>query len=281
MRWIAALVVALTAVATADAPPPQAPVHRKPASDQYPIEALTSFVEAIVADKAGDLTTAVDRYRRSLRASDQASTHYNLANVQHRMEYYPQAVASYRRYLELAPDAPDRKEVERVIDEIEHRPSIAVIDGDDGGAVVLVDGKLVGPSPALVYPAKGPHLAERIGPASYARRPFLTHDAHTEHVQMRHRQADGNVVLSASRDLRSAGKWEDQGHRFELPGRFALPPGRYRTYLVRPDRACQPLTFEVTKGDHITYVYVDEQPDAAAGRCTAITVRTQKIRLPR
>src|SRR5881394_2176811 len=114
------LVAAVAAAPSSSAAPGLAPpARRKPPPEGFPADAIEPFVNAILADRAGDLGTALRRYQDANRISEQAGTHYNIADVQRRMEHWKQAVESYRKYLELAPSAPDRAEVERLIAQIE------------------------------------------------------------------------------------------------------------------------------------------------------------------
>ena len=207
MKWIVALtLVGVTSAAAAPdvLPFKPSPAKRKPALEKYSVESLATFVKAVIADKAGDLGEAESKYRR-IDQDGHPSTLYNLADVTRRLEHYPQAVEFYKKYLAAAPDAPDRKEVERLIELIETRPPVAVIDGEDMDAVVLVDGKLIGPSPAILKPAKGPHIADRIGPKTFRHQTFSARTSSTEHVQMKYEEAEGNVVLSGSWELRLEG----------------------------------------------------------------------------
>ncbi|MBA3456471.1 MAG: hypothetical protein H0T42_25505, partial [Deltaproteobacteria bacterium] len=118
MKWMVACLLAGTTVAAAgpDALPfKPAPAKRKVASEKYSVESLASFVDAIIADKAGDLHTAEGKYRRIID-DGHPSTAYNLADIKRRLEHYPQAIEFYKKYLQLAPDARDRREVERLIE---------------------------------------------------------------------------------------------------------------------------------------------------------------------
>ncbi len=283
MKWIVALTLvgATTAAAAPDVLPfKPSPAKRKPALEKYSVEALTTFVEAVIADKAGDLGEAESKYRQ-IDQDGHPSTLYNLADVKRRVEHYPQAIEFYKKYLAAAPDAPDRKEVEHLIELIENRPAVAVIDGEDMDAVVLVDGKLIGPSPAILKPVKGPHIADRVGPRTYRHQIFSTHTSGTEHVQMKYEEAEGNVILSGSWELRLAGEWEDDGTKYLLPGRFTLPPGHYETYVKSSKHACNKIAFDVGKGDDLTYVYVDVTPGDSGKFCKDVITKVQKIRLPR
>lgn len=283
MKWLVALVLTGTTIAAAGPDVPTykpSPAKRKPATEKYSVESLAAFVDAVIADKAGDLHEAETKYRR-IQDDGHPSTLYNLADIKRRLEHWPQAVEFYKKYLELAPDAPDRRDVERQIEQIENRPPVAVIDGEDMDAVVFVDGKLIGPSPAIVKPIKGPHVADRIGPRTYRHQIFSTHTTGTEHVQMKYEEAEGNVILTGSWALRLAGSWEDDGTKYVLPGRFTLPPGRYETYVKSSKHACNKIAFDVGKGDDLTYVYVDVAPTDRGQFCKDLTVKQQKIRLAR
>jgi len=170
MKWIVACVLAGTTFAAAapDVPPYQWPAKRKPPIEKYSVEALTKFVDAVIADKAGSPYDAASHYR-SLLDDGHASTPLQSRGRLAPVEHYPQAVEFYKKYLAALPDAPDRKDVERIIELIEKRPSVAVIDGEDPDAVIFFDGKLLGSSPAIVMPSPGGIRWTRIG-----RRPMFT-----------------------------------------------------------------------------------------------------------
>lgn len=288
MRRIASLAAALLlagvaaepAVAAPGAGPAAAPPKRKPPTDAYPAEAIDPFVEAVLADKAGNLSQAQRRYQDANRASEQANTHYNIADVQRRMERWKQAIESYKKYLELAPDAPDRAEVERLIEQLVKRPGTAVIDGEEPDAIVFVDGKLMGPSPVVLQVGDGRHTADRITKTTHAQRTFEVKPATTEHIRLTaSREEPGNVILGGN--VGFGGTWRDRGHEYQLPGRMALPPGRHSTYLVSPDRACSPLVFDAPKPDELVFVYVHAQAQAdtrARSGCLPIQIIQTKVR---
>lgn len=265
--------------------PGGAAARRKPPPEGYPAEAIAPFVEAVMADKAGDLSLAQRRYQDANKISEQAGTHYNIADVQRRMERWKQAIASYRKYLELSPGAPDRAEVERTIAQIEARPGTAVIDGEEPDALVFVDGKLIGPSPAVLALPEGRHRADRVTPTGHVHRSFEIERASAEHVRMTgSREEPGNVILSGN--LRTSGSWRDGGAEYRLPGRMALPPGRHTTHVFSPGRTCTPLTFDAPRPGELVFVYVEApEPDRGGGGggrggCLPIKVHQTPVRFP-
>jgi hypothetical protein len=255
-----------------------APAKRKPPTDKYVPESIEPFVDAVLADKAGNLAVALRRYQDSNKISEQANTHYNIADVQRRMERWKQAIESYKKYLALAPNAPDRAEIERLVAQLEKRPGTAVIDGEDPGAVVFVDGKLIGPSPAVLQLADGRHAADRIIPAGHAHRTFEMKPATTEHIRLNpSREEPGNVVLSSN--ARYSGSWRDGEQEYRVPGRMALPPGRHSTYFISPNRACSPVVFDAPKPDELVFVFIDAG-EAERGGCVPIKITQTKVRFP-
>jgi hypothetical protein len=154
-----------------------------------------------------------------------------------------------------------------------------VIDGEDPDAIIFVDGKLRGPSPLVLPVSEGRHTADRITATGHAHRTFEVPRATTEHLRMTiSREEPGNVILNGN--LRFSGSWNDNGNRYQIPGRMALPPGRHSTYLVSPNRACRPLVFDAPRPDELVYVYVEvPEPDRASGGCLPIKVQQTKVRL--
>lgn len=296
VKAIATCLLALTSVAAADrdelgAPPPpgrprlvlpsSAPAKRKPASVRYAPEALSRFVDALMLDKAGDLREAARMYEKANEAGPQANTFYNLADVERRRERYKDALEAYAKYLELAPDAPDRKEVERAMQALKTTPFVAVIDGATPDAIVLVDGVLIGPSPVVIQLAAGRHHVDRISPTGYRGTSVTAKPGDHDHMVMNPIDDDepntGNVVLAGSPAIRSMGGWKDSatGIEYRIPERFALEPGHYETDLFGDRRACDKIVFDVPRTKGLFYVYVDAKPPAKPGGCIPLKIRTQ------
>lgn len=298
MKAIVACLLALTSAAAADrdqlgTPPPPgpprlalpsaAPPKRKPASLAYAPEALSRFVDALMLDKAGDLRDAAHMYEKANQAGPQANTFYNLADVERRRERYQDAIEAYTKYLELAPDAADRKEVDRAIQTLKATPFLAVIDGFAPDAIVLVDGVLIGPSPVVIQLASGAHHVDRISPTGYRGTNIVAKPGDNDHVVMNPIDDDepnpGNVVLAGSPAIRSIGGWKDKvtGVEYRIPERFTLEPGHYETDLFGDRRACEKVVFDVPKANGLLYVYLDAKAPAKPGGCLPLKVRTQLL----
>ena len=290
MRLVSVLALALTAApAAADRAafgplPKPGPAVRKPAAVTWTAEALSTFADAIMADKAGDLEKAESFYRRGGSDENQPAVLYNLADVQRRMERTRDAIESYKKYLEAAPDAPDRAEVEKLIARLAATPPIVTVDGEEPRAVVYIDGVLAGPSPQSVSLTEGKHVFDRISPTSYDHHAWTGKAGEVRHLQgYGNKETLGNVVLSAAPGVQLSGRWRDDADReWELPSRTTLAPGRYQTTLFRDNYACNPLVFDVPKGDGVTFVYIDAptRDPKERGACLPITVKVKKVVFP-
>jgi tetratricopeptide (TPR) repeat protein len=280
MRSSSILALLVAAGTAAAGPTPQLAAKRKPASDTFPADVISEFVDAIIADKAGDLDEALKHYNAANKIAPQASTYYNIGDVERRMEHYERAIEAYKKYIELAGSPSDRADVEKLIEQLEHAPVTVVIDGEQPDAVVFVDGKLVGPSPGVVKLAEGKHAAVRITRAGMAERHFTLRGRRPEHERLDPRKDEtGNVVFATSPELTRSSSWTDGEIRYRAPGQVQLPPGKYSTYLFDKRWACSPLAFEVAPGDHTTFVYI-EAGERSGGACTPIKVTQQKVRIP-
>lgn len=268
------------------APPPKpGPPVRKPASTTWTPESLSQYADAMMADKAGDLEAAERAYDRAADDAKQPALYYNLADVQRRMERYKDAIKTYGKYLEAAPDAPDRADVEKLIEKLKATPPVVTIDGDDPRAVVFVDGVLVGPSPQTLQMTEGMHSFDRIGPESFRHETDKLSALEHEHVQTSTynpgKDDTGNVVLSAAAAIRRSGGWRDQTREWRAPARMTLEPGHYETQMFDDNYLCSPVAFDVPKGDGVTYVFIDAAPRDPKDRgCIPITVRVKKVSFP-
>lgn len=276
MRTLALLVlVGIPGLASADPKLATKPV-RKPAPPEMSQDRLSYFVDAVIADKAGDYEKAVSRYRSAADGKEHAAIVYNIADLERRSEDYEEAIRQYKKYLELAPQAPDRAAVQKLIAELEKTPASVVVDGEDHDGVVFVDGKKVGTSPYVASLAEGWHTIDRIGPGSYLHESVNGRPMSRRHITS-YSEAKGNVVISTSSTY--GGSWKDKEHSYKLNQRFELPPGRYETYFVNPTLACSPLTFTVPNTG-VVYVFVDAPRERPRDACMAIKITQQTVVFP-
>ena len=75
-----------------------------------------------LAKSPDDFKAAINEFKQAtVLAPDWADAHFNLGKVQEAVEMYTDAIASLRRYLQLAPNATDASEVASLINKIEYK----------------------------------------------------------------------------------------------------------------------------------------------------------------
>lgn len=269
MRWLALLLSSGVAVAA-----PSKPV-RKPAPPELSADRLSTFVDAVIADKLGDYEKAIQRYRSAAEGKPLAAIIYNIADVERRSEDLEDAIRDYKKYLELAPQAADRAAVLQLIQQLENTPTSIVVDGEDLDGVVFIDGKRAGSSPLVTTLTNGWHIVDRIGPASYRHDYVDAKPLQRKHLTSYADNAKGNVVLSTSTTY--GGSWKDKNITYKMNERFELPPGKYETPFFEAGRACSSLSFTVPASG-LVYVFIDAPRDfGKRGACMPIKVTTQNL----
>lgn len=242
------------------------------------LQAIEDFVEAVIYDRAGQLEKAARSYEDANRSSPHANTYFNLADVYRRMERLDRAVENYKKYLELAPRAPDRAAVAKLVETLEQSPGRVVLDGHDLDGVIFLDGKLLGPSPQRVTIAdKELHRVDRITPTGHEDRTFTVTPMRDAHITLTpHKETPGNVVFAASPGL-GGGRIEIANEvKIDVPGRMTVKPGRYRFSFPA---SCKPVEIVVPGGKEVTFVYFAGKRQPAA-TCVDVTVTQTRVRFP-
>jgi tetratricopeptide (TPR) repeat protein len=242
-------------------------------SDKFLKAASEAFARARVADEAGNLEEALKHYEKAHAISPHANTMYNIADLQRRLGRTGPAVWSYRKYLELAPQADDRPAVEALIRTLETAPgTLEVIVEDEATYRVFVDGKPL--TRATIELPRGDHVVDVITPisATSTRCEVDAGAKRTCKISLPAR-VDGNTFLSGPHWLyRSANSIN--GFRYEIKERFQMKPGKQSFKLsAYGDQQCAPLEFTVAAGDVVTYVWIDAPERRTFGKdeCAKVT----------
>jgi len=235
-----------------------------------------AFAAAQKADAKGDLDEAVKQYRRAHAIAPHPDTMFNLADVQRRAKDFDDAITSYEAYLALAPDAKDRKAIEKLLAELRALPGTLEIESDEPDGKVFVDGKYVGKAPLTVEVVGGTHQIDVITPITYGHMACPVSVGGTRDCRVGAKpRDDGNVVISGSWIL-GGRSWPVGDQRFEIRGRFAARPGRYELKL--DDNQCGPVVLDVKAGDDLTYAYITFA-EAKAGGCRTFELAQRTIKL--
>lgn len=87
---------------------------------------LRGMAAVEMAKSAAEITMAADEFRCATEIAPQlANAWYNLARAQSQLGKYQDAIASYQRYLEVAPDAEDAQKVRDELVKLEFRQEVA------------------------------------------------------------------------------------------------------------------------------------------------------------
>jgi tetratricopeptide (TPR) repeat protein len=246
-------------VASAAAAPP----GRKHATATYPADALKSFAFAFAKELEGDYEEAISAYESSRGASPQPSTACNLGRLYLELGDPAKARARFDEYLTLLPTAPDAPAVKKLIAELATVTTVTIGSGATGelvDAIVLLDGEVVGSSPAVTHPTPGRHLFQRLTATGYGSEWFdvKAGDASFENVYTRGPGKGGHVVLSTPA-TEHPWSWTEGGHPMRVHELFALPVGHYTTSMPisAAPKLCTPIEFDVKATTEITYVHVE------------------------
>ncbi len=156
------LALLLTVAAETTAKADERPVvpERAAASDVARARDLDAF--GAKAFREGRLRDAILFFSEAYRLGAPSIELWNLARCHERLDEVDAEATLLERFLE-APDTSlaDRSEAERVLGEIDRRPSSLVVDPGARGGVVVLDGREVGTrttSPVVVSVLPGPHV---------------------------------------------------------------------------------------------------------------------------
>jgi tetratricopeptide (TPR) repeat protein len=232
--------LALLVASTAAASPKSAP-------DKYSQAAHDAFDAARAADAAGKLAEALKLYEKANAIAPNAATVYNIADVQRRKGNLEAAIKSYRKYLEMDPDAKDRADVEKLIDSLDATPGTLKISIGDEKGDVFVDGR---ESTLERSMPPGEHVVEIVTSISYASTHCTVNRGVTRECKLHVKpRVDGNVVLS----YKSHHGWTENKQHWQTLQRLAVEPGHYE--LTKLAKGCT-IAFDVPASGLI-YVHVE------------------------
>lgn len=112
-------------------------------------EARLHFEEAVRRFHEGDLEVALAEFTTSFRLNPLPQVLFNVAVTQHELDRDGQALLTLRRYLEIAEGEPQQRTqlARELAEELERSLTIVSLTGRPTGAMVFLDGELVGRAP--------------------------------------------------------------------------------------------------------------------------------------
>ena len=281
-----ALLVVLAATAGAAADP------HKPVPDKFTAAAAKLFDQAVAAETAHQWRTAIGLYQQAFDLSPHPNAIFNVAALEAVHGEIEQALLAYQTYLELAPTAADRAQVEARMTELIAQKRTRRLEVGRGlvlaDAYVIVDGDIVARPGQLrdgkldLSYGRGRHWVAVVTPISYGATAFGAigeyGDAEPRVVVSGQNRADGNLLAQL-----------DYDYTAELDGKHVLGEGVRMTvkagthWLKLRDRKheCAPIKLDLPSGDDVQFVYVaptewfDHQE---LPRCRAYGPKQQRLR---
>ncbi|MDX2093953.1 MAG: tetratricopeptide repeat protein [Kofleriaceae bacterium] len=275
---------------------------RKTTPDKFTRAASESFIAAVEADQKGDLRSALGLYAKAFAISPHPSTAYNMADVQLRLNMLTDAAKSFETYLALAPTAPDRTDVERLIDKLLKGLTVLTVtttSASDPNAIsfkwayVLIDGVIVkkpGGAPTDTAAPKlnfdvvpGRHTVEVITDVTYGKRECeLKPGEQAECEVTAPPRTDGTIVISGDSQLsiwlvppaRNGGRRPDD----QIGKRVTLPPGKRKLFLRDRNFECAPVAVDIPGGSDLAYLNVTTKEVDDLQRCRTIDIKRLRLK---
>jgi hypothetical protein len=110
-------------------------------------DARREFAAGQASDKQKDWQTALEHYLRAYELVPHPFAIYNIATDYERLGKLRESATWYTRYLEAAPDSPDRDKVQKLLGDLRLRPTTITVRSIPEGATVIIDGRPAGPTP--------------------------------------------------------------------------------------------------------------------------------------
>lgn len=285
---LAALLLLISSLAHAD---DKAVRKVVPPADKLAAAAGEAFAKAKEADEAGKLDEAERLYRKAFAIAPHPFCQYNLADVLRRRNNISSAITAYKKYLEMDPAAADRKQVEKIVTDLEAIPGTISIEVEESDALVFVDGQPLQrnkdpKNPFVIQLPAGPHTVDVITAISYDNETCQADHNRKRTCRMRLRpRVDGNVVISGPRSMSRMSKGHSGRPTIHLKGRFSLDPGKQPVFVAPSDNMqCKPVEIDVAKGDTVvTYVWIEmpeKWPAYVAGKrpCVDLPYKQRVLR---
>jgi tetratricopeptide (TPR) repeat protein len=274
------------------------PAKRKATPDRFVKAAGEAFVQAVEADKAGDLKTALGLYQKAYAISPHPSTIYNIADVQRRLLLYADALKSYETYLALAPNAADRKDVEAAIDKIGKTPGtllVGTVEPSDPDAVdfknayVLVDGEVkikpgTAPRPIKEWGGRigfmipvpgGTHVVDVVTAITHGHQTCNVAVGDEGYCLLKAKpRIDGRLVVNSSE--RNLSVRTEPKARTIVGQRVEIPAGKHRLLVRDRSFECAPVAVTIPGGGDVQLVFLST-PDYEFERCRSIDVKQQRL----
>ena len=239
----------------------------KPAPDKFTASAAKIFDKAVAAEQAHHWSLAIELYQQAFDLSPHPNAIFNVAALEAEHGDVEKALAAYQMYLEMAPAAPDRAQVDARITELiaQKRPRKLVVgrDLELADAYVIVDGDIVA-KPGQIRDGtlelsygRGRHWVAVVTPISFGASPFGTigeYDRDERQVIVNgQNRADGNMLALLDFDYTA----ELDGKPVSHEGvRMTATPGAHWLKVRDRKHECPAVKLDLPAGEDVQFVFV-------------------------
>ena len=274
---------------------------KKAPPDRFAKAAGDAFKQALAADEANDLSTALGLYQKAFAISPHPSTAYNIGDVFRRQGKLSDAIHFFEIFLALSPPSKETKDAEVLIAKLWATPAVLELESsppsdpnsvDLASAYVLVNGEIVkragepagfdprtnAPRIEIQVAAGLEQTIDVITPLSFGsvRCKLPPGEKNDCDIRMEPR-IDGSLVVSTNderRDLELV-----IGPKKEVSrDRVKAPVGKQKFEVRDHNLECATgVTVDVPKGTDVAYVFIDGQPTSFYQRCRTYKVKQHKL----
>jgi tetratricopeptide (TPR) repeat protein len=278
------VVVLLARLAAAD--------PHKPMPDKFTASAAKIFDKAVAAEQKHYWSTAIELYQQAFDLSPHPNAIFNVAALEAEHGSVEYALAAYQMYLEMAPGAPDRAQVEARMTELiaqKHKRKLVVgRDLDLADAYVIVDGDIVA-KPGQIHDGKlelsygrGRHWVAVVTPISFGATSVgsigeYDIDEHEVVVNGQNR-ADGNMLALLDFDYTAELDAKPVSHEGV---RMTAKPGAHWLKVRDRNHECPPVKLDLPGDEDVQFVYIaptEWLEHDELERCRAYGPKQQRLR---
>ncbi len=219
-------------------------------------EAGKEFAAAQQAEKDKDIAAAIEHYLKSNELAPHPSTAYNIALNYEKLLNFRQAAVYYRKYLDGSSDPSDRVKVQKLIAELQNKPSRITIRSSPAGAPITIDGKPAGVDPLVINVTGGVHRIAATANGVQQTQDIEAAFGEPQDIMLSFVPQSGGLTILSS--VPGTQLWVD-GQPIPLaPTAVMLPPGQHQVTAQASGYAAQTktVTIEAARTAQITFTLV-------------------------
>lgn len=219
-------------------------------------EAGKEFAAAQQAEKNKDIAGAIEHYLKSNELAPHPSTAYNIALNYEKLLNFRQAAVYYQKYLDGSSDPPDRVKVQKLIADLQNKPSRITIRTSPAGAQISIDGKPAGVDPLITTVPGGVHRITANANGTQQTQDIDAKFGEPQDIMLSFAPQAGSLTILSS--VPGTQLWVDGQPVPLAPTSVQLAPGQHQITAQAIGYAPQTntVTIEAARANQITFTLV-------------------------